>query len=66
MSADWHALTTEYADTSKVEENTFEMVADWLTAGIDPQKVLYLNSQKFRSTANFFNFIYGYAAWLAL
>ncbi len=46
MSADWHALTTEYADTSKVEENTFEMVADWLTAGIDPQKsVIFKQSE---------------------
>jgi tryptophanyl-tRNA synthetase len=38
MSADWHALTTDYADTSKVEENVFEMLADWITAGINPEK----------------------------
>ncbi|MDR1194854.1 MAG: tryptophan--tRNA ligase [Endomicrobium sp.] len=38
MSADWHALTTDYADTSKIDENTFEMVADWITSGIDPEK----------------------------
>jgi len=38
MSADWHALTSDYADTSKVKENTLEMVADWLTAGLDPSK----------------------------
>ncbi len=38
MSADWHALTTDYADTSKIDENTFEMVTDWLTVGIDPKK----------------------------
>jgi tryptophanyl-tRNA synthetase len=38
MSSDWHALTTEYADTSKINENTFEMIADWITVGIEPQK----------------------------
>jgi tryptophanyl-tRNA synthetase len=38
MSSDWHALTTDYADTSKINENTFEMVADWITVGLDPQK----------------------------
>ncbi|MDR3330972.1 MAG: tryptophan--tRNA ligase [Endomicrobium sp.] len=39
MSSDWHALTTDYADTSKIDENTLDMVADWITAGIDPEKV---------------------------
>jgi tryptophanyl-tRNA synthetase len=36
--ADWHALTSEYADTSKVVENTYAMVADWIAAGLDPDK----------------------------
>ncbi len=36
--ADWHALTSEYADTSKVVENTYAMVADWIAAGLDPEK----------------------------
>ncbi|MCA6071634.1 MAG: tryptophan--tRNA ligase [Endomicrobium sp.] len=40
MSSDWHALTTDYADTSKIDENTLEMVADWITVGIDPQKAV--------------------------
>jgi tryptophanyl-tRNA synthetase len=34
--ADWHALTTGYEDTSKIEENTWEMVVDWLGAGLNP------------------------------
>ncbi|MDR0978317.1 MAG: tryptophan--tRNA ligase [Endomicrobium sp.] len=38
MSSDWHALTTEYADTSEIRENTFEMIADWITVGLDPKK----------------------------
>jgi tryptophanyl-tRNA synthetase len=36
--ADWHALTTDYADTSRVKSNIFEMVYDWLAAGLDPEK----------------------------
>lgn len=34
--ADWHALTTNYADTSDVKQNCIEMVLDWLAAGLDP------------------------------
>jgi tryptophanyl-tRNA synthetase len=42
---DWHALTTDYADTSKVKENSLEVAFDWLAAGLDPQKsVLFLQS----------------------
>ncbi len=37
--ADWHALTSDYADTSKINENTLLMVTDWLAAGLDPNKV---------------------------
>jgi tryptophanyl-tRNA synthetase len=36
--ADWHALTTQYADTSKVRTFIREMIIDWLAAGIDPEK----------------------------
>ncbi len=36
--ADWHALTSDYADTSKINENTTLMVTDWLAAGLDPNK----------------------------
>ncbi|EEG78285.1 tryptophan--tRNA ligase [Dethiobacter alkaliphilus] len=35
---DWHALTTGYEDTSQLRENTYEMVLDWLSAGLDPEK----------------------------
>ena len=36
--ADWHALTSEYTDTSKVVENAYTMVADSIAAGLDPEK----------------------------
>jgi len=34
--ADWHALTTGYAETSKIQEHGHEMVIDWLAAGLNP------------------------------
>jgi tryptophanyl-tRNA synthetase len=36
--ADWHALSTNYADTSRIREFSREMVIDWLAAGIDPNR----------------------------
>jgi len=42
---DWHALTTDYADTSKVKENSLEVAYDWLAAGLDPEKsVIFIQS----------------------
>lgn len=34
--ADWHALTTNYDDTLDIEQHTFDMVVDWLAAGVNP------------------------------
>jgi tryptophanyl-tRNA synthetase len=39
--ADWHMLTTDYADTSELQSNTWEMVTDWLAAGLDPKKATF-------------------------
>ena len=36
--ADWHALTSDYADTSRLSEYTYDNVADWIAAGIDPEQ----------------------------
>lgn len=36
--ADWHALTSDYADTSQIRANTLAMVCDWLGAGLDPNR----------------------------
>ena len=44
--ADWHALTSDYADTSAIAENTLQVAIDFLAAGLDPQKsVIFLQSQ---------------------
>ena len=39
--ADWHALTSEYANTSGVVDSAYEMVADWIAAGLDPDKSVF-------------------------
>ncbi len=44
--ADWHALTTDYADPSQVRNNTWEMVLDWFSAGLDPkQSTIFIQSE---------------------
>src|SRR5207302_7803279 len=36
--ADWHPLTTDYDDTSRLADNTLEVILDFLAAGLDPEK----------------------------
>jgi len=45
--ADWHALTTHYAeDTRLVPQNTLEIATDWLAAGLDPEKcIMFVQSR---------------------
>ncbi len=44
--ADWHALTTHYADTSQIQKHSLENLMDWLAAGLDPKRaVLFLQSR---------------------
>jgi len=44
--ADWHALTTHYDDPSLIEKSTWDMLVDWLAAGIDPtQATLFIQSK---------------------
>ena len=43
--ADWHALTTDYADPSKIADNTLEVLADYVASGLDPEKsVIFVQS----------------------
>lgn len=43
--ADWHALTTEYADPGAISQASADMVLDWLAAGIDPEvSTIFLQS----------------------
>jgi len=44
--ADWHALTTDYADPSQIVQNTKDVMLDYLAAGLDPARsVLFLQSK---------------------
>jgi len=44
--ADWHALTTDYATPGQIRQNTWDMVLDWLSAGLDPEKsTLFIQSE---------------------
>ena len=38
FSADWHAITSEYANTGNIHNDTIQMCADWIAAGLDPEK----------------------------
>jgi tryptophanyl-tRNA synthetase len=45
MVADWHMLTTGHEDTSRLQQNTWDMVLDWLAAGLDPARsVIFVQS----------------------
>lgn len=44
--ADWHALTTHYDSPEIIEQNAWNMIIDWLAAGVDPSKVtLFIQSK---------------------
>jgi tryptophanyl-tRNA synthetase len=46
MVADWHVLTTAADATGSIEENTREMVIDWIAAGIDPERsIVFVQSR---------------------
>jgi tryptophanyl-tRNA synthetase len=45
FAADWHALTSDYEDPSQVTRNTIEAFADWIAAGVDPERsVVFVQS----------------------
>lgn len=44
--ADWHALTTHYDEAENIEQSTWNMLVDWLAAGVDPEKAsLFIQSR---------------------
>jgi tryptophanyl-tRNA synthetase len=46
FAADWHALTTHYEEREVIESSVYDMVTDWLAAGLDPDKVtLFIQSR---------------------
>src|ERR1035441_4974291 len=44
--ADWHALTSGYADPSQIASNTMSVILDYLAAGLDPEKSVLFQQSK--------------------
>ncbi|MBI5970982.1 MAG: tryptophan--tRNA ligase [Deltaproteobacteria bacterium] len=51
FAADWHALTTDYADPKGIKENVREMVLDWLSVGIDPKRTIIFRQSQIKEHA---------------
>ena len=49
--ADWHALTRNYADPTRLPEFVRDMVVDWLSAGLDPEKCAIYRQSDIKETA---------------
>jgi tryptophanyl-tRNA synthetase len=52
--ADWHALTSDYSCTDSILENITDMVIDWLSVGLDPQKSTLFVQSKIKEHAELF------------
>ncbi len=52
--ADWHALTSDYKDTSAINENIVDMVIDWLSVGLDADKSTIFIQSKVKEHAELF------------
>jgi len=39
--ADWHALTSDYADTKNIKEYTYDIIMDWVSIGLDPERCTF-------------------------
>ncbi len=49
--ADWHALTSDYADPSRIREFVPELVTDWVAAGLDPEKCVMFQQSHIKEHA---------------
>ena len=55
--ADWHALTTHYEDRGVIEQNVYDMVVDWLAAGIDPDRATIFIQSRLPEHAELFTLL---------
>lgn len=44
--ADWHALTSDFADTTQLKKYIYDLVIDWLASGLDPQQSIIFQQSK--------------------
>ncbi len=49
--ADWHALTSDFADPTALKYNSFEMVKDWLASGLDAEKCVIFTQSAVKAHA---------------
>ncbi|MCB1198866.1 MAG: tryptophan--tRNA ligase [Deltaproteobacteria bacterium] len=54
LVADWHALTSDYQDTSDIPSHTQEMVIDWLACGVDPEKAIVFQQSQVKEHAELY------------
>src|SRR5690554_6155278 len=52
--ADWHALTTGYKESHQIKENSREMLLDWLSVGLDPEKAVLFRQSRVKEHAELF------------
>ena len=55
--ADWHALTTHYEDREVIEQTVYDMVVDWLAAGLDPDKATIFIQSRLPEHAELFTLL---------
>ncbi len=49
--ADWHALTSEYANPEIIGQSTYEIIADWIAVGLDPEKCTFFIQSEIKEHA---------------
>lgn len=54
FAADWHALTSEYEDTTNIKDDIREMIIDWLSVGIEPEKAIIFVQSHVKEHAELF------------
>ncbi len=52
--ADWHALTTGYTESREIKESSREMILDWLSVGLDPERSVLFRQSEIKEHAEFF------------
>src|SRR5436305_12257227 len=55
--ADWHALTTHYEERDVIEKSVYEMVTDWLAAGLDPDRATIFIQSRLPEHAELFTLL---------
>ena len=55
--ADWHALTTHYEEREVIERNVYDMVIDWLAAGLDPERCTIFMQSRLPEHAELFTLL---------